>query len=364
MQSLSRASLALAGLILLTPQAARGEEIVRTIRTELPVAAAGAARFSVENLVGTMRIREGAGSTVTAVATVYAESQSLADAVRFEQVPTGDGTVLRVRYPYDKVGTFRYREPSNHDDGFWEGFTSSSTYRYDGRSVRVNRGRGTRLWADVAIELPRGEANARFVNLVGLLEAEGLSGRLRFEVASADLRLERLRGALELEGSSGDIRARDIRGTWKSDFSSGDCRIDGFEGESLELHASSGDFSIRSAKAKRIVTETDSGDARFLDADVEEFSAEATSGDIELEEAGGRLKTVDVSTSSGDVTLRLPRDASFEATARQSSGDMSVDFVDGTTVQKGESVVGYRRGDHGARIRVRTSSGDLSIAPI
>lgn len=362
MRGMHRVGVFVASLALAAP-AVRGEEVVTTIRAELP--AAGAARFSVENLVGTMRIKEAPVSTVTAVATVYAASQALADAVRFERVDGAAGeTTLRVRYPYDKVGTFRYREPGSRDDGFWEGFTSSSTYRYDGRSVRVNRGRGTPLYADVVVQVPHGQASARFVNLVGLVEAEGLQGRLRFEVASADLRLSHLEGTLELEGSSGDIRARDIKGSWKSDFSSGDCRLDGFDGESLEMHASSGDFAVRSVKARRIVTETNSGDVRFLDADVEEFTAEATSGDIELDEAGARLKTVDISTSSGDVTLRLPADARFEASARQSSGDMRVDFSGGTQIQKGDSLVGYRRGERGARIRVRTSSGDLTISPI
>jgi len=356
-----RVHLILAGLALLTP-VVRGEEAVRTLRAELP---AGAARFSIENLVGTMRIHEGPVSAVTAVATVHGESAALAEAVRLERVPGTDGSAaLRVRYPYDKVGTFRYREPGSHDDEFWLGFSSSSSYHYDGHSVRVNRGQGTRLWADVEVEIPRGESNARFQQLAGLVEAEGLRGRLRFEVASADLRLRGLEGALELEGSSGDVRARDIKGTWKSDFSSGDCRLDGFEGESLELHASSGDLDLRSIKAKRVVTETNSGDVRLLDADLEELHAEATSGDVELEDAGSRLKTVDVSTSSGNVALRLPADAQFEASARQSSGDMSVEFRDGTSTQKGSSLVGYRRGDHGARIRVRTSSGDLSISPI
>jgi hypothetical protein len=344
--------------------AARGEEVVRTIRADLSALPAGAA-FAVENLVGTMRVREADVTAVTAVATVYAESQQLADGVRFEPV-SGEPSTLRVRYPYDRISTFRYREPGTHDDGLWLNFASSSSYSYDGRTVKVNPGHGTRIHTEVEVQVPRGETRgeARFKNLVGLIEAEGLRGRLRFEVASADLRLARLEGSLELEGSSGDIRARDIKGTWKSDFSSGDVRLDGFEGESLELHASSGDFAIRNVKAAKIVTETNSGDVRFLDADVEEFTAEATSGDVELEDVGARLKSVDVTTSSGDVTLRLPSDASFDASARQSSGDMSVGFLDGVSVEKHDSLVGYRRGDHGARIRVRTSSGDFSISPI
>src|SRR5262249_8245250 len=116
--------LALVGLALWITPAARADEVVRTIRAELPP---GTARFSVQNLLGTMRIREAAVAGVTAVATVYAESQALADAVRFEPV-AGDAGALRVRYPYDRVSTFRYREPGSHDDGLWLNFSSSSTY--------------------------------------------------------------------------------------------------------------------------------------------------------------------------------------------------------------------------------------------
>ncbi len=79
---------------------------------------------------------------------------------------------------------------------------------------------------------------------------------------------------------------------------------------------------------------------------------------------GSRLRAIDIATSSGDVILRLPSDAEFEATASQSSGDMRVGFFDGTSVTKGDNLVAYRRGDHRARIRVRTSSGDLSISPM
>jgi hypothetical protein len=362
MRTIHRVSCLVAGLAL-TAVGARADDVVRTIRAELT--GADTSHFAVENLVGTMQVTEGSGSSVTVIANVRAESQALADAVRLERIPGSDGAVtLRVRYPYDKVGTFHYQEPGSHDHGFFEGFVSASRYDYDGKSVRVSRGHGTWLYADLEVQVPRGEMTARFRNLVGLLEADGLKGRLHFEVASADMRLSRLEGSLELDGSSGDIRARDIRGSWKSDFSSGDCRIEGFDGESLEMNAHSGDFSVRSVKARKIVTHTNSGDVRFTDADVEDFTAEATSGDIQLAEIGAGLRAVDISTSSGDVTLWLPGDTQFEASARQSSGDMRVNFGDGSTVTKGDSVVGYRRGANGAKIRVRTSSGDFSISPM
>ncbi len=342
---------------------AAGEEAVRTIQAELP--AQDLARFSVENLVGTMRISAGTGSSVTVVATVHAESQDLADAVRLERSGGSGGVALRVRYPYDKVSTFRYREPGNGEDYGFGNWASSSTYHYDGHQVRVSPGRGTRLYADLEVHVPAGRLNAGFRNLSGLVDAEGLQGELRFSVSSADLRLRRLDGTISLEGSSGDIRARDIKGSWTSDFSSGDCEITGFEGDALSLHTTSGDLALRSVHARRAEFQTTSGDVRLSNADLEELSVDATSGDVAFESSGKRLRDVRIRTSSGDVALRLPADAAFDVDADQSSGDMEVDgFPDGTSVRHRDSIVGYRHGSGGAHIRVRTSSGDLTLSAV
>ncbi|HEY1433903.1 MAG TPA: DUF4097 family beta strand repeat-containing protein [Thermoanaerobaculia bacterium] len=348
------------GLALSAP--AVGADVVRTVQAEL--SGADLAHFSIENLAGTMRVSAAPGDRVTVVATIHAESQALADAVVLARVGGAGGEqVLRVRYPYDKVSTFRYREPSESGDWNFGDWSSPSSYEYDGHHVRIGRGRGTRLYADLEVRVPQGPLNAGFRNVAGLLEANGLHGQLRFEVASADLRLERLDGQITLDGSSGDIRARDIRGTWKSDFSSGDCQIDGFEGDMLALRTSSGDVALRSVKARRAQFESTSGDVRLVDADLVELSAEATSGDVSFGGQGANLKDVRIRTSSGNVTLRLPDGAAFDVDADQSSGDMDVRFGDGSSVSRDDKVVGYRRGSGGAHIRVRTSSGDLTISP-
>jgi hypothetical protein len=272
--------LLVAGLALSVPAAA--SDFVKTIRAELT--GPELSRFAVENLLGTMRISPGSGDTMTAEATVHAQSQALADAVRLEKIPgTQSGTTLRVRYPYDEVRTFRYQSPDTGYDGFFFGFDSGNRYDYDGRRVRVSRGHGVRLYVDLEVRVPHGRLHAAFRNLVGLLEAESLQGELRFEVESADLRLAHLDGEISLHGSSGDARARDIRGRWKSDFTSGDCRLEGFEGESLWLRVASGDISARDVKARRVEITSSSCDVRFLDSDVEDFAAEAASGDVELD---------------------------------------------------------------------------------
>ena len=334
-------------------------EVQRTLRAEL--SGADISRFEVENLVGEMRISPGGGDRVTVVATVHAEDASLADAVRLERVTeSGRTAVLRVRYPYDRVSRFRYREPG-HDNG-WSFFERHnwSNYDYDGRSVKVSAGGGTPLWADLDIQVPPGKVDAVFRNLVGRVTANGVSGNLRFGVESADLRLERLDGEIDIEGSSGDISARDIRGSWTSDFASGDCRLEGFEGARLSFHTASGDLVARDVHVDRMETETASGDIS-ISGDLEEFEADSASGDISLALDGSRLKAVDVSTSSGDVSLGLPDGVAFDARADQASGDMYVHLRDGDEIRDDETLVGFRRGSGGARIRVSTASGDFSI---
>ena len=77
----------------------------------------------------------------------------------------------------------------------------SSTYHYDGRNYRISTGHGKRLSADLQVHVPPRLTSARFRNLAGLLEASDLQGGLRFDVASADLRLTNLSGDLTLAGS-------------------------------------------------------------------------------------------------------------------------------------------------------------------
>jgi len=338
-------------------------ETVKTLKLEL--SGGDASRFAVENLVGTLRISPGTGSAVEIIATVYGEKEDLVSAVRLERVADGGtGATVRVRYPYDRVSTFRYRAPSECcDSGFLAWSSSADSFEYDGHRVRVSRGHGTALHADLDVRVPASRIQARFAQQVGLVDAEQLQGEIAFRVASADLKLRRLEGSLTLEGSSGDVRARDIKGTWSSDFSSGDIDLVGFEGDSLSVRATSGDASLRSIKARRAEFESTSGDLRLVDADLQELSAEANSGDVSFEAAGTSLHDARIRTSSGDVSLRLPSTSSFDVEADQSSGDMDVQFSDGSVVNHRDRVVGYRHGSGGAHIRVRTSSGDLVVSP-
>ncbi|MEP6769720.1 MAG: DUF4097 family beta strand repeat-containing protein [Acidobacteriota bacterium] len=336
-------------------------EATRVLRFEAPVGA-----FAVENLAGRMSIRAGTGDRAVVVATVHAETEALAAAVRLESVKgDGPGQTIRVRYP-DGERTILYRGSHGSNDSFLVGlFTDhfQGKFSYDGRSMQVSSTRGRLLYADVEVEVPARDLEAAFRNRVGAVSATGLSGRLSFDVASADLRLDHLQGDIRLSGSSGDVLADDIRGSWTSDFSSGDVVLERFSGERADFHSSSGDVRIGSIDAASLSLDTSSGELRITDAEIGDVSLHTGSGDIRIESRGRRLARLHARTGSGDVEVRLPREASFDAHATLSSGDMHVGFTDGTATVRSGDMIAYRRGDGAAKIDVQAGSGNLTIEP-
>lgn len=351
-------------LTLLLSAHAFAAESTRTLTLELPAAAA--AQFRVENLAGSMKVLPATGGKVTAVATIHAESDKMANLMRFEQVPGEDGVpTLRVIYPLDKYDSIRFGS-EHREEGILDflGWGSTNT-KYDGRRARVSGSAGVLLYADVEVRVPPiANLEATFRNVVGRLRAEGVEGRLRLDSGSGEISLERLKGDVKADTGSGDVRAEDLSGTFSCDTGSGDCILTGFQGEKLSFDVGSGNVSVKSGRARLISADTGSGDILVSDSDIESFDADTGSGNVVLECRGSRLVAVKADTGSGDVTLRLAPEATFEARADQGSGDIRTGYKDAQAIVEHRHVIGYRRGDSRIRIHVSTGSGDLDIEPL
>ena len=350
-------------LALLALTSVASAETTRTVRAELSADALG--HFAVENLAGTMRVVPASGRTVVAVATVHAETDALANAVRFEQVSGRMGVpTLRVRYPLDEESSLRYPGRSK-ESGFLGSIFggSSSNTEYDGHKVKVSDKGGVLLYADVEVQVPRHLDNAVFRNLVGFLEGKGLEGKILFDSGSGDITIASVKGEIKTDTGSGDVTATDASGSFSCDTGSGDCDLTGFSGDTVHCEVGSGDVTIRKVTALHMDVHTGSGDVRVTEGDIEEFLAGTGSGSVRLENHGTRLTRVKADTGSGDVVLRLAPDASFEALADQGSGDLLVRYKDAEPIVRHKEVIGYRRGDARTKIDVDTGSGDLTIEP-
>ena len=338
-----------AGIVLFTAGLAFSEA-TRSLRVSLAVDPASP--FSVENLAGKMTVVAGDGDSVVAVATIHAESEELAAAMRFEQVTGNDGDpALRVRYPLDRHGTIRYPSGGN------------TSVEYDGRRAKVSSTGGVLVYADVEVTVPRRAVSATFRNFVGSLAAEGVKGKVLLDTASGDIVVRSLEGTVKADSGSGDVRMEQIKGTLTCDTGSGSCQVSAFDGDALKLDSGSGTIRVSGATAATIHADTGSGSIRIERADTGEFVGDSGSGTIEFEAVGVRLARIKGDTGSGDIKLRLPATSSFELVADQGSGDLTCGFADAQPIVKKRMLVGYRRGDGRVSISLDTGSGDVSISP-
>ena len=344
-------------------------EVTRTIRAELP--ATELSRFVVENLAGTMKITIGPGPGVVAIATIHAENDELAAAMRFERVEGGPpaeesgAPTLRVRYPLDKHSSLRF--PRKDGDSWFICKLidiGRTRLKYDGHQVSVSNHSGVLLYADVEVQVPNRDLGATFRNRIGRLDGRGIRGTIRYDTDSGDISVDDGRGAIVADTGSGDVKIAGLRGTARCDTGSGDCDLRDIEGDELKADTGSGDITVRGGKVRRLTGDTGSGDIRALDVDLEEFKADTGSGDVELQARSvARLTRVKADTGSGDVVLRLGPNASFEAFADQGSGDIVNRYSDAQPIIKNKELLGYKRGSGAIRIVVDTGSGDLTLDP-
>ncbi len=355
---------ALAATLLVPLAPPTSAETTRTLRIEVP---ASAARFAVENLAGAMRVVPGTGDTVVAVATVHAENDELAGAVRFEKVNAAAGVeTFRVRYPYDRSTRYRYPGRAGKDgSGGWLGalLGGGTSTSYDDHRVKVSANSGVMVYADVEIQVPHQFIQGSFKNLVGRLEAADVEGKLDFDTGNGQIALDHVKGEVKADAGSGDVKASRLGGSFTCDTGSGDCTLDGFEGDAVRCDVGSGNVRLTSVTARRVFTDAGSGDVRAVDVDAEEFVTDSGSGNVELRTKGTRLVRVKSQAGSGDLTLRLGTDASFEAYADQGSGDIVNRYSDATPIVKEKEVIGYRRGSARTRIDFDAGSGNLILEP-
>jgi DUF4097 and DUF4098 domain-containing protein YvlB len=240
---------------------------------------------------------------------------------------------------------------------------------WDRAEVQI-RGEAGNSVEKVEIASTSSGVQVRVVNRKGQHRVDGTDLQLRVpetanieaETVSADLTLRGSHGeTVVLRTVSGDLEVAATPKRIDLHSVSGDVEFEGGVARS-SFETVSGEITIVGA-AGEINANTVSGDVTLEAAgDVHQGRFEAVSGDLILSlslAAGGRL-TCD--SMSGDVKLSLPSAQQAEFTAQSFSGDIHSDFGDSVRVSKGPGVMlEHREGDNGAKIRLESFSGDISI---
>jgi Putative adhesin len=214
--------------------------------------------------------------------------------------------------------------------------------RQNGNEIRIDYVNMHNISIDYELSVPQ-ESAVRAHTGSGNQVVEGIKGNIDLQSGSGDLRLARLTGEMHFQTGSGNVRGHDLSGPAKVKAGSGDIEIE---------ETGAGDVDIRTGSGNITVNGVNGG-----------FHAEAGSGDIH---GNGSPKNMwNVRTGSGNVNLRLPHDAAFDVDVSSSSGNVTMGHPVVTTVQgrvqeSRKSVVGKVRGG-GPVVSVHTGSGNISV---
>jgi hypothetical protein len=238
-----------------------------------------------------------------------------------------------------------------HSGGSWFGsdhkgevqeLQNTPPIRQTGNSIRIDYINMNNISVDYEITVPE-ETTLRAHTGSGDQQIEGIKGTIELESGSGDLKLARLTGEMRFQAGSGNVRGRELSGPAKIKAGSGDIDIE---------ETSVGDIDIRTGSGNITVSGINGG-----------FHAEAGSGDIKGK--GAPKSMWSVRTGSGNVTLNVPSDSAFDVDISTSSGTVTLGHPVSTTVQgrvqeSRKSVIGKVRGG-GPVVSVHTGSGDVQV---
>lgn len=174
--------------------------------------------------------------------------------------------------------------------------------------------------------------------------------RLVVSTLSADAEVRDIAGSVEIRSTSGDVQLTNVFGRTIIETISGDVRTTATR-TLLRVKSVSGDMRVREA-AGDLELSTTSGDMSVSGAQIGRFEASSISGNVQFDGLFTSDARVQVSTHSGDVSLRLPDGAHGQVTFSTFNGD----FVPGGAITLLPGNDGARRGRNAQRFSFGTGS--------
>lgn len=158
---------------------------------------------------------------------------------------------------------------------------------------------------------------------------------------SGDVDVRGIAGPVRVDASSGDVEIHDVGGSVRAHARSGDISISNVA-SSLEAYASSGDIEAKDlSNDAALVTDSGSVDAAF--------------------DRMTSVHQVRIKTSSGDVSVVVPRGAGFAIDASTSSGSMDSNLKLPIQERDSGATVHAQVGTGGANVQLETASGDIQV---
>lgn len=207
--------------------------------------------------------------------------------------------------------------------------------------------------ADTRLEARTGSGSHRIVGIRGPVNATTGSGSIFIQKIEGDVDATTGSGGINVDSVDGRANLRTGSGSIKADRMSGSVRAGTGSGSITVKQIESG------LQAQRMV-EANTGSGSIHVEGVSGF-LKAGTGSGSITAVGNPLDDWSIGTSSGNVTLRIAPDVSFDLRIRTASGRINVDHpvtISGTVGRK--SLNGTVRGG-GSLVDVHTSSGSITI---
>jgi len=186
-----------------------------------------------------------------------------------------------------------------------------------------------------------------------------LPSKYNAEVSSSggDLYLKDLNGDINFHTSGGDVEVRNAEGSLNVKTSGGDINIKNFNGDT-KLGTSGGDITALFTSGN-LYASTSGGDIK-LEAESGKIHASTSGGEIGLKYKGEN-QGIDLYSSGGDISVRLPEDFSANAKLNTSGGSVNCRFktFDVQEMSSHKLVGKFNKG--GAPFIVKTSGGDIDV---
>ena len=214
--------------------------------------------------------------------------------------------------------------------------------------------------ADVSVELNHGtlfisqpESEMAPIERLWKYVTEGRRHRCRVHITAPPS------AQIDLTSVSADIVASGFEGGSKVKSVSGDVTLSDLKHE-VDVKTVSGEIAARSIAAG-LKLKTVSGDIGVADGACRWVDAKTVSGDVLLDLDLDPQGTYDVTTVSGDVGVRTSAEPSVAVDATTVSGRVVSDFGLDWDGRPGRKHINQTIGDGGARLWVKTVSGDLRV---
>src|SRR5271168_2080601 len=191
----------------------------------------------------------------------------------------------------------------------------------------------------------------------GDVEISGLDGPVNVIESSGSVRVDEIKDNVTIMTGSGAIRASRIQGSVSFTTGSASATFSEIR-EDVRGNSGSGVIEVDRAQG-RVNVHTGSGRIRVTGA-AEDVRAGTGSGSIEIRGNPGKDAFWDLGTSSGEIALAVPDNASFAVTAHTSSGNVHVDMPISIEEQS-RKFLRARVGDGQAHVNLETRSGNIRI---